>query len=217
MPIPAIIPILAAGLSAGSSIAQISAGNKTARDAKQALDSYQRQDLTNYAEGLPIRTEAQQFKAQQYDQATANALNIVQQSGNFGNVTGIVNQNLAAKKEIAADIQTQRNKIDQLKLDEATRIRTLQEQREKDDLAGIGAQYQFGQQQKAQGVQGLASSFGQLAQLGIQGGFEGANPNKAPAGTPLATNSAGQTVDATKFYQPQVGTEAAATYNEYYG
>lgn len=217
MPLPAIIPIIAAGLSAAGGIAQASAGRKTQEAAQLALDSYQRQDLTNYAENLKVRTEAQDFKAQQYDKTFATALDVLQSSGNFTSATNLVQQNLTAKRELANDIQQQRNRLDQLKLQEQARIRSLQEQRERDDLAGIGAQYQFGAQQKAQGQQAAIGAFGQLASLGIQGGFGGGNVNTQATGTPLAQNAPTVAPNNTNPVFQQGTPDANMYYNQYYG
>lgn len=151
--------IAAVGLSAASSISQIISGNKTKREAEADIDGYDRQELNNEAENiLKVRTEAQDFKANEYDQTFANALDILQTSGSFGNVSSLINQNTQAKQTIATDIQSQRNRIDQAKLQEQQSIRSITETRQSQDLAGLGAKAGYGQQQAQQGFAGLAQT-----------------------------------------------------------
>ena len=45
---------VAGGLGAGMGLFQTIQGAKQAKEAKQALDNYQRQELTNVADGLQV-------------------------------------------------------------------------------------------------------------------------------------------------------------------
>lgn len=173
MPLPAVLAAIGIAGSAGAGIAQAISGGRLAREAQAALDSYQRQDLTNLAESLPLRTDAQRFQAQQQDASLASVLNVLQQGGNFTAATSIANQSLQAKQSIAATIQGQQDKLDQLKLDEEIKIRGLRETREQNDLAGLGAQLQFGNQQRAQGISAIGNAFGTLANAASGGLFGG--------------------------------------------
>ena len=181
MPLPLLAAVGLAG-SAAAGIGQTISGISTANQARKAIDGYQRQDLTNLAENLPLRTDAQEFQAQQQDSSLASILNALQQGGNFGGATGIANQALEAKQSIAAGIQTQQDRLDQLKLDEERRVRDLQESREQADLAGLGAQLRYGKQQTQQGIGALGQTFGTLATTaGLDGGNifgSGSNINK---------------------------------------
>lgn len=186
MPLPAVLALAGAAVQAGTGIAQSISGGRTAREARDAINSYQRQDLTNLAENLPLRTEAQQFQAQQQDQTLANVLNVLQQGGSFGNVTAITNQALTAKQNIAATIQQQRNRLDDLRLQEEQKVRQLQEQREIADLQGLGAQLQYGNQQRQQGLSAIGAAGGTLLKAAGGGLFKG---NTAAATTPAATTT----------------------------
>ena len=165
----------------GAGIAQITSGNKLARKAQNEIDTYQRQEFTNLADTLSVRTEAQDFQGQQADKSLATQLDFLRQGGSFTNATAITNQSLQAKQEIAQTIQTQRNRLDELRVNEASKIRGLQEDREKSDLAGLGAQLRFGQQQKAQGIGAIGGAFGNLTKAAAGGAFGGAGAAGAGA------------------------------------
>ena len=171
MPLP-LLAIAGAAGTAGAGIAQAISGGNLAREAQSALDSYQRQDLTNAADNLVLRTDAQQFQAQQQDGSLASVLNVLQQGGNFTAANSVANQSLQAKQSIAATIQGQQDRLDQLKLEEEIRLRDLTERREESDLAGLGAQLQYGNQQRAQGLSAIGSAFGQLSTAAAGGLFD---------------------------------------------
>lgn len=65
--------------------------------------------MENVAEDLTINQEAAQFQAQQTDQALANALSALTQSGGTGggNAQAIINAALQSKQNVAADIARQ--------------------------------------------------------------------------------------------------------------
>jgi len=71
--------------------------------------------MENVAEDLTINQEAAQFQAQQTDQALANALSALTQSGGTGggNAQAIINAALASKQNVSADIarQEQANRL----------------------------------------------------------------------------------------------------------
>ena len=150
--------IASLGISAATSVAQIISGDKTKRDAESQIDNYERQDLTNLAENQQFRTDAQEFKAEQYDQGFANALDVLQSSGSLGNVGALLRQQTDAKKSIANDIASQRDRLDQSILAENQKIRGIQEGRENQELQGLGQQFGYGQQQSQQGYSAIAST-----------------------------------------------------------
>lgn len=71
--------------------------------------------MENVAEDLTINQEAAQFQAQQTDQALANALSALTQSGGTGggNAQAIINAALQSKQAVSADIarQEQANRL----------------------------------------------------------------------------------------------------------
>ena len=204
--------IAALGVSAGTAVAGIIQGDKTARDAQKKIDGYERQDLTNLAANQKINTEANDFKAQQYDQGFANALDVLQNSGSFGNVASLLNQQTNAKREIANDIQSQRNRLDDKILQENQTIRGIQEGRENQELQGLGSQFAYGKQQQQQG-------YGALASTAISGLSSAANANTGDPASSTATpnQNTGVVSDSNTYYAPQEGTPEYDMWKQYYG
>ena len=185
MPLPLIAAAVGAVGSGISGAIQASRGRKQAREAQREIDAFQRQDLTNFADQLQVRTEAQDFQAEQSDQSLANVLDTLQQGGSFESATSLANQSLKAKQNIAATIQQQRNKIDLVRQQENSAIRGIQENRDNANLAGLGAKLQFGNQQRAQGQAAIGGAFGTLLKAGISG-LGGATGAAGAAGGGLA-------------------------------
>ena len=178
MPLPLIAAAVGAVGAGVSGAIQSSRGAKQAREAQSEINAFQRQDLTNFADQLKVRTEAQDFQAEQSDQSLANVLDTLSQGGSFESATSLINSSLRAKKDIAATIQEQRNRIDQTRVQENQSIRSIQEARDNADLAGLGAKLQYGNQQRAQGQAAIGSAFGTLAKgaisaAGAEGGLFG--------------------------------------------
>ena len=150
--------IAAVGIQAGTAISEVIKGNKLKNEAEAELNSFQRQDLTNAADKLKINTEQVEYKTKQYDQGFANAAQVLQRGGNFTGINSLVNQNLRAKQEISNDLGQQRTRLDNLRFQDEQRIRDIQENRDNQDLAGIGAKAGYGLQQAQQGVAGIGSA-----------------------------------------------------------
>ena len=172
MPLPAILAAAGAVGSAVSGLSQAGQGRRVAQDAQRALNNYQRQSFTNAAQGLQVRTEGQEFQAAQTDRSLATNLDYLRQGGSFTNATALTNQALDAKANIAKTIEQQRNRVDQLKVQEEQNIRSLIEARERADLAGLGSQIQYGNQLRAGGIAAVGSGFGQLATAAAGGVFK---------------------------------------------
>lgn len=168
---------IALGIGTAASLAvsanSIVQGNKNANQGQADLDAYQRQEFTNVADNLKVRTEAQDFQAQAIDRSLASQLDFLRQGGSYTNATSITNQAINAKQQIASTIQTQRNRIDEIRSQDDSRIRDLNEARENSDIAGLGAQIQYGNQQKQQGIAGIGSALSTLGTAFASG--EGSN------------------------------------------
>lgn len=160
-----------AGVASGAQ--QAIQGGKTADQAQSDIDGYERQEFRNLADDLKVRTEAQDFQADQTDRSLATQLDFLRQGGSFTNATAVTNQAIEAKQKISESIQNQRGRIDEAKLSEGQNIRGLVENRENADLAGLGAQLQYGNQQKAQGIQAIGSTIQNTALSAASGGFGG--------------------------------------------
>ena len=167
------VQLVLAAITAGIGVFQAVSGAKQAAEAKSDINSYKRQDLSDLSKTIKLRTESQDFEAEQTDRTLAGTLDVLRQGGSFTNATALANQAIESKRNIAKNIEQQRNRLDLLSLQERSNVRQLQEQRERDDLAGLGAQLASGQAQQAQGLSAIGSAALTAAtSLGGSGGGE---------------------------------------------
>jgi hypothetical protein len=126
------------------------------------LDNYQRQDLENVVrDNVQISTIGSDYMAEENARGTSTAMQGVQQGGAraiIGATQGVVNQNNQANREGRQYLDDQAIKRDYaIAQDEAT-IRGMQEQREYQDLAGIGNAINTANQDFNTGLTGAMNS-----------------------------------------------------------
>jgi hypothetical protein len=160
-------------------------GAKDARDAKRALENYDRQEFNNIAEGLQVSTlgaDLQREEQARLASSQVEALKGVGARGVIGGLGRVEAGNQMLNKQIGAELDAQQRQIDQMYAQDQANIRSMQEQREQQDIAGLSSQYNAGNQMMWQGIGGLA-------QTGISGLGALGNP-AASAGKFKAPNQA---------------------------
>jgi len=170
-----------AGVSAIGSVVQGIMGAKQASQARKAIDEYQRQELTNVYSGLSVSTLGADLQREELARATATGMGTLQQAGAralVGGIGGLQQGNVAQSRQIAADLDAQQKYIDQLRAQDNTRIQGLTEQREQQDLAGLGQMYNVGQQNLYGAIGGFGSSIANFS-----GDFGGFTPKTSAANT----------------------------------
>ena len=138
-----------AGIGAIGGIAKTIIGAKQAREAQEAIDSYQRQDLNNVFEGLSVSTLGADLQREELARASATSVGALQTAGAralVGGIGTVQQQNVTQSRQIGADLDVQQKEIDKLRAQDNARIQQLMEQRENADLAGLGQQLAVGQQ-----------------------------------------------------------------------
>ena len=130
-------------ISGGIQIAGAMRGSKQRKaEAKKARAEYETtranmqnftftnpfEGMENVAEDLTINQEAAQFQAQQTDQALANALSALTQSGGTGggNAQAIINAALQSKQAVSADIARQEQANRMAAVNREARLQELQ-------------------------------------------------------------------------------------------
>jgi hypothetical protein len=178
-------------------------GARQASEARRAIESYQRQELTNVYGDLSVSTLGSDLQREELARATATGVEALQQAGVRGLIGGIGQvqaQNNLTSRQIAADLDMQQQQIDRLRAQDNATIRALQEQREAQDLAGLGQQLNVGQQNLFSGIGDVTRSFGAAA------GMYTANqplPQGREPGVALPSPIA-RGVNLTGTYSPQV-------------
>jgi len=155
-------------------------GAKDARDAKNALENYQRQELSNVTEGLQVSTLGADLQREEQARLAATQVGALQGAGARGVLGGLGRVeagNQMTSRQIAADLDEQQKQIDQMRAQDEANIRSMQETREQQDISGLSSQYNAGNQQMWQGISGIAqtgiSCLGAIDKGGV------ANTNKA--------------------------------------
>jgi hypothetical protein len=150
-----------AGVGALASGIQAISGAKQKRDAQQELENYQRQELTNVAEGLQVSTLGADLQREEQARLASTQVGALQGAGARGLIGGLGRVeagNQMVNRQIGADLDAQQKQIDQMRAQDEANIRGMQEQRETSDIAGLSSQYNAGNAMLWQGVGGIAQS-----------------------------------------------------------
>ena len=154
--------ITTAAVGAGLAAYQTYQGAESKRKAQKALQDYNRQDLanSNVYEAIPISTVGSDIMREESQRTSANTVDALRNMGTRGAayIPGVVAANNNANRESRSYLDDQVNKRNYAIAGDKSNIRSMQEERENADLAGIGQQIQTGRQDMWSGLRGLASS-----------------------------------------------------------
>lgn len=153
------------GIGAGLGIYQTISGAIQSRDAREALNNYQRQDLENVAQDLTVSTLGSDLQREEQARLAATQVDALQASGTRGLIGGLGrveagNQRLM--RETGADLDRQQKEIDRMVADDNARIRTMQEARENADIAALSSQFSAGQQNSYSGLGNVVQGTGMV-------------------------------------------------------
>ena len=172
---PAAVPIIGLGLSAATSAHSImsaeKAKKKAAKDAEQAkrdMENYQRQELINPNERIQVSTLGADRQREDLARAIATNANLAAMGGSRA-IVGLTPQMMAQynqqEAQIMANLDEQEKQRQYAIAQGDAMVQQMTEQREKDDLLGIGNQYnvamqqqQYAKDQQMQGYMGLAQT-----------------------------------------------------------
>lgn len=136
-------------------------GAKDAKDAQRALENYERQELTNIAEGLQVSTLGADLQREEQARLAATQVGALQGAGARGVIGGLGRVeagNQQMNRQIGAELDAQQKQIDQMRAQDQANIRSMQEQREQQDVAALSSQYNAGNQMMWQGIGGVAQT-----------------------------------------------------------
>ena len=154
----------AAGL--GLSAYRMIKEEKKAKQAAKAISEYQRQNLVNTGEGLQVSTAGADLRKEQQARLNESYLQSLREGGTralLGGIGRVQTNTQDLNKEIGVNLDEQQKQIDMYKAQEEQNIRNMQENREQQDLAGLGSQYNASKEGSAQA---LGSGLQSLAMLG---------------------------------------------------
>ena len=174
------IALGSAALSAGTGLAGYLSQGKQARKYQKQIENYERQKLVNPYAGLQVSTLGADRQREDLNRTMTTYGNLASLSGTRGiasllpNLTQTQNDQTA---KIAANLDEQQKQIDQLKAQGEMQVQGMTEQRENNDLLGLGQAYQTASAQQQQGVNQIAQSVGTLGYAAANGLFNGTTGN----------------------------------------
>lgn len=208
-----ILGAVAAGIGGITStiggLSRMASGAKMMRNAQEAINKYRRQKLQNAYQDVGVSRLGADLQRQENARMAATSVDALRSAGVRGlGAVGSVQRNTQAMNQgIAADLDRQRQGINMAQAQDNAQIRAMQEQREREDLAGLGRQLEVGRQDKFGGIQDISQGMLSLGSIGLNAaggmGAGGARPQLSP----VQTNPAG--LAPTPGYSLPVPTQPA--------
>ena len=195
MAVGTAIALGSAVLGAGTGIAGAISQGKQARNYQKQIENYQRQPLVNPYADLQVSTLGADRQREDLARTMTTYGNLAAMSGTRGiasllpNLTQTQNDQTA---KIAANLDEQQKQIDQLKAQGEMQIQGMTEQRENNDLLGLGQAYQTARAQQQQSINQIAQSVGTLGYAAANGMFNGTTSNNGSSLNSLDTGTRAQ-------------------------
>ncbi|MFH6944641.1 hypothetical protein [Flavobacterium sp. FlaQc-50] len=154
--------ITTAAVGLGMAGLQAYQGAENKRKGQKALQDYDRQDLagSNAYKGIPISTVGSDLLREETQRTSANTVDAIRNMGTRGAslLPGVISANNRANRDSRNYLDDQVIKREYAIAGDEGNIRSLTEDRENADLAGIGNQIQVGRQDMWSGIRGLGNS-----------------------------------------------------------
>ena len=176
------IALGSAALSAGTGLAGYLSQGKQARKYQEQIQNYERQKLVNPFAGLQVSTLGADRQREDLNRTMTTYGNLASLSGTKGiasllpNLTQTQNDQTA---KIAANLDEQEKQRQQLIAQGDAQVQAMTENREQNDLLGLGNALQTARANQAQSMGMIAQGLGTLGYAAANGVFGGksTNPN----------------------------------------
>lgn len=158
MPI-ALVAVAAVGL--GLSVYQTVDAKKKEKEAKKAAEEYDRQQLKNPYENLQVSTLGAELQQQNLNNQVGTAVDTLRAGGTraiLGGLPTIYDSVIQSNNQIAAGLDQQYNQNQQLAAQGSAMVQNMNEQRENNDLLGIGNAMNTYRQEYNQGLSNTIKS-----------------------------------------------------------
>jgi hypothetical protein len=149
------------GIMAATAGFQLFKGISDTKKGQNALSNFDRGELKNVYEDMAISTVGSDLMREESGRTTASLIDASRGAGARGVYSNIPriqaynnSQNLEARSYLDKQVQERNYAI----ADDGRRIQQMQEQRDNQDLAGIGAQIQAGRENTFAGLRGIGNS-----------------------------------------------------------
>lgn len=170
------IALGSAALSAGTGLAGYLSQGKQARNYQRQIENYERQKLVNPFAGLQVSTLGADRQREDLNRTMTTYGNLASLSGTRGiasllpNLTQTQNDQTA---KIAANLDEQEKQRQQLIAQGDAQVQAMTENREQNDLLGLGNALQTARANQAQSMGMIAQGLGTLGYAAANGVFNG--------------------------------------------
>lgn len=193
--------LIAGGIGAATGGFQLFQGIKQSKEAKEALANFERQDLTNVYENQGISTIGSDLMREEAGRTSASLVDATRNAGIrgvFGGIPKIAAQNNSQNRNAQLYLDNQVQDRNRLIAGDNQRIQAMQEARDNQELAGIGALKQAGQENTFSGIRGIGNA-GALMGMNLE-----SQEGKPDLRSPLDTIKA--LTPSNNFYTPSLGS-----------
>ena len=178
---PAAISAVSGLASTGVGLYQSIQEGKRRKQMEDYLANYQRQELANPMEGLQVSTLGADRQREDLARSLSTVANQAAQGGSraVASITPQATQQLMDNEaKIMADLDQQYRQNQQLIAQGAAQVQAMQENREQNDLLGIGNAMNVASQNQNNAMTQAAQGLMGLGLMGASGGFDGLFGNK---------------------------------------
>ncbi|MCT4151370.1 hypothetical protein HZP59_09005 [Elizabethkingia anophelis] len=179
---PAAAAVVGGVVGIGSGLAQSIGAGRRAKRIQEQIDNYQRQTLQNPYNTLQVSTMGADLQREDLARSMATNANLLSMGGSRGLVGGLPNlmaQQVAAEQQIAANLDQQYIQNQNMKAQGNAMVQQMQEQRERDDLLGLGNELNNARQERTNGMNTMVQSGLGLANAAASGVFSGDTGNNS--------------------------------------
>ena len=195
------------GLGIIGGISNMIQGAKEQREAKDALNNYERQELNNVANGLQVSTLGSDLQRNEQSRLASGQISALQDAGTRGLIGGLGRVeagNQRVMSQTGAELDQQQKQIDQMYAEDQARIRGMQENREIGDLSALSSQYQSGKQDQNMGFGNIIQATGMLGNsFGRNGQLANSQNPYSVSGNPTDLTNANYQTPANQQYNTQ--------------
>ena len=170
-----IASAVSGGLGVAGGLYQMINGSKEKREAQRALENYQRQQLQNVYDNTAVSTLGADRQIENQARLASGQISALQGGGArtlIGGLGRVEAGNQNVNQQIAADLDQQQKQIDFARAGDQANIRSMQENRENQDINALSSQYMAGKQDQNTGMGNIALGAGMLGNAfgGMSGG-----------------------------------------------
>ncbi|MDY3443412.1 hypothetical protein PG616_00940 [Riemerella anatipestifer] len=187
MPAAAIPAIVGGAVSAGTSIISAIGAGKRAKNIQQQIDNYKRQELTNPFEGLQVSTLGADRQREDLARTMSTYANLAAMGGSraiVGLAPNLLAQQSQQEAQIMANLDEQEKQRQQLVANGAMQIQGMQEQRENNDLIGLGNALNTARQEQTNAWNQFGQTAMGLGMAASSGMFDGVFKSAKKEATP---------------------------------